>query len=201
MLVSSVCVCVCVFVLSCAFVPSKEIRFLLTKEATYDRASPPSESGSDSKMKVPVSDLAGLPHLYGHPDHDPTLLAGRKDGLIYSGESGLMLPCTSKHSALQVNTKVGVRHESESITTTVTATATWTTTSPTKAAEQLQDGSTPSSDLEPCGSLSAHARLSQEAVEQHSQGTNHTLGSYNGFGRSVDSSEGESMTGSTSQGD
>jgi len=175
----------------------KRYVFLLTKEATYDRESPPTESGSDSKMNVPaVSDLAGLPHLYGHPDH-----AGRKDGLDgYSCESGLMLPCTFKHSALQVNTKMNVQHQSESITTTVTATATWTTTLPTNAAVQLQGGSAPSSDLVPCGSLSA-ARLSQEAVEQHSQRTNQTLGSYDGHGRSVVPSEGESMPGSASQSD
>ena len=154
-------------------------------------------------MNAPVSGLAGLPHLYGHPDHDPTLLAGRKDGLDYSCESGLMLPCTSKRSALQVNTKMKVQHQSESITTTVTATATWTTTLPTNAAVQLQDGSTPPSDetmsVLQGGSLSA--QLTQEALEQHSQRTNQTLGSYDGHGRSVVPSKRESTTESGSQSD
>ena len=67
--------------------------FLLTKEATYDHTSPRLESGSEySKMNVPVSGLAGLPHLYDHPVHDPTLLAARKDGLDYKTEAGLLLP-------------------------------------------------------------------------------------------------------------
>jgi hypothetical protein len=133
-------------------------------------------------MNVPVSGLAGLPHLYDHPVHDPTLLAARKDGLDYKTEAGLLLPTPSKHSALQVNTKVNVHHQPDSVRTTVTATATWTTTLPTNAEVPLQDGSTPSPDSVPCGFLSAHARLSQEAVEQHSQRMSQTLGSYDGPG-------------------
>lgn len=125
----------------------------------------------------------------------------------YTTGSVLMLPTPSKHSALQVTTKVNVQHRSDSTKTTVTTTATWTTTLPTNAEVQLQDGPTPSSDLVPCGLLSAHARLSQEAVEQHSQPINQTLGSYDGHGlndspprhsrsnsSSVVPSEGESMT-------
>ena len=159
-----------------------------------------------SKMNVPISNLAGLPHLYGHPVHDPTLLAGRKGGFDYASEAGLMLPTTSKHSALEVNTKVNFQHDSDSVTVL--------TTVPTTAKVQLQDGSTPSSDSAPCGYFAAHARLSQEAVEQHSQRMNQTLGSYNGHGlndsllrlsrsnrSSIVPSDGEPMTESASQSD